>query len=216
MMELVERVMCIPAAAFHGLPDLDGFQPGSQLWLGQLLRTSYVAFRDRTKPPDPGALESDLAWVQVVAYVVVRHRGDVLVYRRAGGSDPRLGSLLSVGVGGHVEDRDCEGHSSPYYQGALRRAALRELEEELGLREDRLADLRPVGLVRDATPVGRHHLGVVYIADLSDRILGHPSASHPIVGWANPTLLAAWAPRMEGWSRILVEQLLARDLTNPA
>lgn len=97
--------------------------------------------------------ETDENLKQLIPYCVFRHKDFILSYVRKGGEE-RLESLLSVGVGGHLNSED-----QSYYNGLNR-----ELVEEIGktFRSEKI-----IGILNDdSNQVGRVHLGVVHLIDL--------------------------------------------------
>ena len=123
--------------------------------------------------------------------------------RTAAGADARLHHRYSIGVGGHLNPGD----------GGLLGGLRREWAEELVA--DFVPDFRLVGLLNDdTTPVGRVHLGVVYVADAAGRpvairevdnlVAGSPkpwtwppsaTASRPGADWRSNSWHPATAPR---------------------
>jgi len=112
---------------------------------------------------------------QIIPYIIcMRADGDesleVLRYERStGGGEDRLHGLLSIGIGGHINQEDwdeCEGLRS--LNDLILQGAKRELLEELDLDDSRY-QLRRVGIVRNLTDeVGRVHTGIVLIALITD------------------------------------------------
>jgi predicted NUDIX family phosphoesterase len=150
----------------HLFPGLSpqGFLAPSAVNLEALYDRLFFAERDH--------MESNAHYKQIIPYLVLtRGQGAtarVLAYqRRAKHTETRLGSLWSVGFGGHVEplDRSSETVATA---GLVRAAAVRELEEETGI--VRL----PQGLVlagfinSDREDVSSVHFGVVFRVPLDD------------------------------------------------
>ncbi len=147
-----ELVLCVPARCH----DWTGFVPSPRRIIRQLEAGTH-SLRMR------GDCEEDPTQLQLCTYAVVMRAGKVLTYRRAG-SEGRLHGLRSVGVGGHVEFQDC---FSGYFDTAIDRACDRELDEEIDNSSRSVLEL--IGFVRDdSNPVGRVHLGAVYLVDLAD------------------------------------------------
>ncbi len=102
---------------------------------------------------------------QIIPYIALTRGDQVLCYqRRAKHTEQRLGGLWTVGFGGHIEpfDRDETGEV-----GLVRATALRELEEETGLKVEASA-LRPLGFINsEREEVSQVHFGVFFEVDLS-------------------------------------------------
>jgi predicted NUDIX family phosphoesterase len=139
-----------------------------------------------------GLMEVDPDWKQVIPYVVLRDGADYFLMRRSrGGRDERLHDRFSIGVGGHLNPGD----------GGLDGGLLREWQEEL------VADFVPrfqaVGLLNDdTTPVGRVHLGVVYLAEAGGRHVAIRETEKLSGSFVPPGDVAAVADRLETWSSI--------------
>ncbi len=205
-----ERVLCIPRSEFERVGAFQGFVTGAERWLTPLLRPDRARFLLRTKD-GPKALENDPSWKQVISYVVIRSGGLVWTYRRGpGGGEARLHRKLSIGVGGHVTDRDGWTHFGPDPRVALTRGMVRELEEEVRLISP-VEEFRQVGLVYDpSTLVGRVHLGVVYLLDLWSPDLDAAALDGDPEGWLSPLQLETRQGELESWSAMIVSGLLRR------
>ncbi len=144
-------------------------------------------------------VEDDPSFQQLIPYVVVTDRGRLFLMRRLrAGGDTRLHDRYSIGVGGHVGPDD----------GGLPGGLAREWSEELVA--DWSPDFEPVGMLNDDTdPVGAVHLGVVYRVEAA----GRPVAireTHKLEGWfADPTDVDALGERLETWSRLCLDHLMA-------
>lgn len=172
----------------------------------EMLAGAAFAVKDRTKE-----LESDTAWLQLVAYGVVHGvRGDgervVLAFLRGTTEESRLTGLRSLGVGGHVNSGDMSDNlSAAAVVRAVLSAASRELKEEVPGCVASITDISLRGVVRTLDDnVGLSHLGAVFLAEVS-----HPTDEM----FAGSTLRSpAWVPVSallddgfwEGWSRQLL------------
>lgn len=103
---------------------------------------------------------------QVIPYLVLTRGSNeterVLCYqRRTKHTEARLGGLWSIGFGGHIEPEDCDA-GSRRSKAILEATALREMEEETGLKPGE-ESLRLAGYINsDAKDVSSVHFGVVY------------------------------------------------------
>jgi predicted NUDIX family phosphoesterase len=145
------------------------------------------------------AMESDPTFKQIIPYLVLRDGPRWFLMRRTrAGGDVRLHDRWSLGVGGHLNpgDRDIVGGLG------------REWREEL------VADFEPqyrlVGLLNDdETDVGRVHLGVVFVADASGRAVAIRETHKLTGGFATTDQVRAVADRLETWSRLVFDALVA-------
>ena len=108
-----------------------------------------------------GDMEEDPSYKQLISCCLLENESDeILVYQRlSGGGEERLHGQSSVGVGGHMNN--VVGADS--INEVLRVNAQRELNEEVGLSEDRSQNMEYIGFINDDTnAVGKVHIGVVF------------------------------------------------------
>lgn len=113
-----ELVMVVPREAlFAGAAAFQGFSRAPGPYLRAALEDYFFMPRRRA--------EQDTRYKQIIPYVTVRTdplpgQGPLyLMFQRAGGGDPRLGRLYSIGLGGHVNSGDVL--ASPVVFGVGRR-----------------------------------------------------------------------------------------------
>ncbi len=119
-----------------------------------------------------GDMEEDPGYKQLISYCIITHDDETLVYKRLeGGGEARLHGLLSIGVGGHMNDVESEADIA----GKLRVNAARELEEEVGLKEDDVKNIEIHGLINDDdNEVGKVHIGLVLKIDVEkDKVINN-------------------------------------------
>lgn len=127
-------------------------------------------------------VEQDPNYKQIIPYVLVQRSQQFLLYQRQG-SEIRLHSLYSIGIGGHVEIGDM-GES---LLTTLYNCVERELREEINYFE------MPqfLGCINDDTnAVGKVHLGFVFLLTLQD---------HHHITPSNELHNAKWV----GWEEVL-------------
>lgn len=160
---------------------------------------SLVA-RGGTFLPRP-RVEEDPSLKQVIPYAVVRFREMVFLLRRTSrGGEARLYRKLSIGVGGHINPEGVTGEA--VVEAGLRR----ELAEELTF--DRPYRHRPIGLVNDdGNPVGRVHIGIVYLVETADQGVRVRETEVLEGGFSPIASLGPLLGEMETWSRIVAESV---------
>lgn len=191
-MPLDERVLCIPGEHFQRVGEFHGFRPADPEYRAALLDPAVFSFRPRAE------VEPDPSWKQLIPYVVLRC-GEMLFHYRRGraGTEKRLESLRSIGVGGHIADTDAMSGTDPYRAGMLR-----ELSEEIALKSD--FEEHWLGFIYDdRTPVGSVHLGVVHLFELTQPAVEPREAGLADAGFAPMAELLADRDSFETWSQFL-------------
>jgi predicted NUDIX family phosphoesterase len=149
----VERVLVVPTAdVWSTIAPFQGFAPGTRADLDALLR--QAVYVDRPAAEEDPSLKQLIPYILLVRFDRPYASSRVLHYRRAG-SEKRLVGRRSLGIGGHVNP--CDHAADP-----LTPCLQRELEEEAGFVSNEPPHL--LGFLNDdSEPVGRVHLGLVYV-----------------------------------------------------
>lgn len=181
---VVARIAIMGSGGWHGLRTTD--------------LTASVETIERAGRFEPReAMEQDPAFKQVIPYLVLRDGPRYFLMRRTrAGGDERLHDRWSIGVGGHLNPGDGG------IDGGLRREWSEEVEADF------VPTFRLLGLLNDdSTDVGRVHLGAVYEADAAGRPVAIRETDKLTGGFAEPGEVAAVAPDLETWSRLVFEHL---------
>lgn len=148
-------------------------------------------------------LERDPLWKQPIPYAVAIYRAEgatpalFWMDRLEGGSDRRLHGRSSFGVGGHVGAED----------GGILAALHREWEEEVATPIP--PRFTPLGLLNDdSDDVGRVHLGIVFVAELSAPQISIRETTKLAGRLIAVEEAAARAPELEGWSARLIAPIV--------
>lgn len=205
-------VLCIPTPVFRECSgDLQGFRACRSGDLRLLEYSRWVPREDAEKDP---------SYKQIIPYIIVPRRRlhvlgqDFLCYTRgSGGAETRLHGRVSIGLGGHVDNKDANGIDHDPLR-IIQRAAMRELREELSSLPYS-PSLRIAGIVNeDQTEVGTVHFGVVMVLRYEGFWMGHePSTSEldTITGlsFASRDTLRAYMSNgsLELWSSYCVQNL---------
>jgi predicted NUDIX family phosphoesterase len=137
---------------------------------------------------------------QIIPYVTVCRGAQVFATTRLNkGGEARLHGLMSLGVGGHIND----GESTA--ENALMSGLIREIHEEVAL--DDFGDLTLRGLINDdSNEVGSVHLGFFYTLTTSGEV--SVRETEKLSGsWVQRSELWDKAPGMETWSQIIIPTL---------
>lgn len=196
-----ERVLVIPTAHFQAVGSFQGFRPSADAFRQALLDPRQFSFRPRS------AVETDPSFKQLIPYVVLRSGGELFHYRRgASGTEKRLQSLRSVGIGGHISEADAVGPADLYTNGMTR-----ELTEEVtigGRYTERL-----IGFINDdRTFVGSVHLGVVHLLELEEAAVRSNEDALADAGFSSEGRLWDEREQFETWSQFALEMLRADPL----
>jgi predicted NUDIX family phosphoesterase len=187
-----ERVLVVPTALLHELGWFHGFCPDVERYLDRLLAPEQLSYRPRDE------MEQDPTFKQLIPYVVLRHRGQLFHYQRAGGGEKRLHARRSIGIGGHICCEDGVVGPSAYRTGMLR-----ELSEEVQIGQ--IVRERCIGLINDdRTSVGQVHLGIVHVCDLIAPQVSSREAALTGGGFASLEELRQHNPDFETWSQFLL------------
>ncbi|CAD2077098.1 NUDIX domain-containing protein [Jeotgalicoccus meleagridis] len=148
-----------------------------------------------------GDMEEDPSFKQLISYCIIANGDETLVYKRLeGGGEQRLHGLLSIGIGGHMNDVVDE----KTIEDKLRINALRELNEEVGLDEADVEGFGIHGLINDDNnEVGKVHIGLVLKVEVDkDKIVNKEEDTIELT-WAKNDLLSTMSP-FESWSELII------------
>lgn len=192
----VEQVLVVPTSLFHKVGYFQGLCKNVQPYLSALLDPAVISYRPRDQ------MEQDPSFKQIIPYVVFRHAGQLFQYTRGTAQgEARLHSKRSIGVGGHISTLDQHPVNSPYIE-----ALQRELNEEVIL--DSVYVDNCVGVLNDdQSEVGRVHLGIVHIFDLTAPQVRPREKSMLNAGFAPLAELAEQVQQFESWSQLCLREL---------
>ena len=149
--------------------------------------------------------EADTTIKQIIPYLVLRDGERVFLMKRTrAGGDARLHDHYSVGVGGHMNPGD----------ESVLVCLAREWREEIAA--DFVPEFEFFGLLNDdEVDVGRHHLGVVYLADAAGRPVAVRETHKLTGGFASLEVVRTVYDRMETWSQLVLDALDDRTYAAP-
>lgn len=208
-----ESVLCVPESVRLWMGIEHGFTQAFDYELREMLdsRTGCWIPKDRA--------EVSPEWKQLIPYCLLMRDGELLSYQRSEAcGEARLVGKRAFGIGGHIDQprdqNELDRLVAPNvaFGAAIRRALWAELGEELEILGG--GHLRPHFqgfLYDDDTPVGRVHLGLVYLIELPP---------HAVVRSVDPAVVdLQWHhPRgyaldvMEGWGAILLDAYLREQI----
>lgn len=152
-----------------------------------------------------GDMEEDPSYKQLISYCLLENENDeILVYQRlSGGGEERLHGQSSVGVGGHMNN--VVGADS--INEVLRVNAQRELNEEVGLSEDRSQNIEYIGFINDDTnAVGKVHIGVVFKIKVKSSDVEVRETDTLKINWVSQDEIND-LNHFESWSELILKDL---------
>jgi predicted NUDIX family phosphoesterase len=194
-----EMVLVVRRSLLESLGMFQGLQFEVDRYLTAMLSRENNFFAARS------SAEIDPSLKQIIPYAILVSEGKVLRYKRGKKSgEQRLVAKGSIGIGGHMNDRDEELFAldkEAYFAGVQR-----EIDEELIV--ERPLQNRIAALINDdSNAVGQVHLGVIHILDLA-----HPTAEKREsmilnIEFLTPNQLRAERETLETWSQICVDNM---------
>ncbi len=194
-----ENVLVFPRSLFEQLGVFQGFSADVDRYLPAILDKKNNSFQPRAQA------EINPDFKQIIPYVVVTDGKSVLHYvrgKKAG--EQRLASKGSIGIGGHINDKD----HSLFTVGlqAFQEAVKREVCEELAVQG--AFDAKPVGLINDdSTEVGRVHFGIVHLLFRTPDKVRKNEQVITQVEFVPIEELKTRREQMESWSQLCLDNL---------
>jgi predicted NUDIX family phosphoesterase/dephospho-CoA kinase len=154
-----ERVLVIPREIISSKIKHQGIKTVTSNKLTELISNSTTKYINRIEA------ENTDQYKQIVVYVIIKQRDQILSFRRGIFSRAAafLRGSLCIGFGGHVSQDDYSIFSQN--DMGLTASIFRELAEEIGLRNTpgTTESLKFKAIINDdSSPDGRRHLGIVY------------------------------------------------------
>lgn len=200
-----EHVLVVPTERFRKVGYFQGFSGEAERYLAELLREDWISYRPRAE------MEEDPNFKQLIPYVLFRFSQDdgscqLFQYMRGKGQgEKRLHAKRSIGIGGHISTEDLTHTTHATYQEGMQR----ELAEEVQIATQ--YESRCVGLINDdETEVGRVHLGVVHLLDVTTPDVRSNETDILDAGFRNVDALWNEVDALESWSRICLEALFPK------
>ena len=193
----LEEVLVVERSLVERIGMFQGLTLDTDRYLPDLLNPRNYRFVPRHKA------ENDDSLKQLIPYFLICHDARIWCYVRGKKSgEERLVAKASMGIGGHINHEDMDLLESDIY----RRAALRELEEEVVVPKGYTHKV--VALLNDdLTPVGRVHLGVIHILKSPSPDVRKKEGVITESGFKTVTELKAMYDRLETWSQICLDQI---------
>ncbi len=195
-----EQILVVPRNLFDNLGSFQGLTTDIERYIPSLLDPSNNFFMDRE------AAEEDPDHKQIIPYSLFRYQDRYLHYTRGkSGGESRLHAQGSLGIGGHINPVDERG--DPLGHATYMAGVAREIDEELVL--STTPEQRIVALLNDdSNAVGRVHLGVVHLFELTDEeASAREDALCDLQFQSIIELKGSLYDSLESWSRFCVDAL---------
>ncbi len=198
-MSLDEEVLVIPAAHFRSVGEFHGFRPADADSIRRLMNPQVMTFLPRQQA------ETNPDYKQLIPYVVLASQGEIFHYNRGiQGTETRLQSLRSIGIGGHITKQDQNETGDLYRMGMLR-----ELNEEVEILTPYQEEF--LGFIYDGrTEVGQVHIGVVHLLELEERLAFAKEEGISESGFAPLKELLKYRDQFETWSQFALDEIAKR------
>jgi predicted NUDIX family phosphoesterase len=195
----IENVLVVRRSLFDQLGSFQGLNFEAQKYLDAFLSRGNNFFLPRSEA------EINPAYKQIIPYAVIAFEDSVAYYvrgKKAG--EQRLVAKGSIGIGGHMNETDESLFALD--EAAYRAGVEREVNEEIKIDttfEDRIVAL----LNDDTTEVGRVHLGIVHVFELTEPKVQKREAMMTGLMFLPKEELLARREAMESWSQICLDSL---------
>ena len=180
-----------------------------------LLNTKKPIFINRLD-----AEEGSEDYKQIVNYIIIRHKNKLLRFTRPRSKVNRyykyLDGNLSIGIGGHVNDKDYYSFDfQQYNDSGYYNSFWRELSEETGIKEADVESEKMVCVLNDdTTPRGVRHLAFVHIVDVKNECFEENDDNVRNLKYVTFDEISSEINEYEYWSRLCLHNLFPNELLN--
>ncbi len=220
-----EEIMVISRKTLFGEHDQGSFQgfiriedPRAKQFLATILENHHFVWRKLPTKEQKIPAEEDISLKQIIPYCVIKSGDSYFCYKRLGKTtEKRLVDKFSLGIGGHINplsykqlDRMVsklphEMNDSLLENTIIEHNMLRELHEEVSIGN---FTYKPLGFINDdATDVGKHHLGILYVIELEKPIIKSKEKDKIEGRLMTVVEIEQQNGEPEGWSGIVLERI---------
>ena len=204
-----ENVLVFESRLLHQIGHFQGLNPNVEPYICAIFTPGNCFFMPRP------AAEQEPRYKQVIPYVILAYGDSLFSYVRGRSStEGRLVGLRSIGIGGHISDKDAalpglELHNEARVSGLHRLyidAVRREAEEEVSI--DCEYEAHEVAVLNDdQQEVGRVHFGIVHVFRLGAPRVSKKERLVSEAGFVSAAELAPSIAEFEGWSQICIRAI---------
>ncbi|GAG81138.1 unnamed protein product [marine sediment metagenome] len=148
-------------------------------------------------------VENDPNYKQIIPYLVMKFKNKYFMFQRFPiGAEDRLFHKYSVGIGGHINEKDVKKNKNLINSGLER-----EFGEELIYRGKLKSKI--IGCINDDfDDVGKVHFGIAYLIEIESSGIEVREKSKMEGKLVNKKDLLKYKNKMERWSQIIIDNLL--------
>jgi len=194
--ENIENILVVPREKLFESIFFEGFEREKITYYLERIG-KYSIFMERF------LVENDPNYKQIIPYLIIKFKNKYFMFQRFPiGAEDRLFHKYSVGIGGHINEKDVKKNEDLINSG---------LEREFGeeLIYNKKLSYKIVGLINDDfDEVGKVHFGIVYLIEIETpeiRVREYSKMEGRLVDKED---LLKYKDKMERWSQILIDNLL--------
>ncbi len=193
---LDEFVLVVPTARFEQIGLFQGLSFDFRKYLDIIEDNASAKFVKRADA------EQNPKYKQIIPYAIISFHNEVFSYRRGKlMNESRLLGNYSIGIGGHISNKDMNFFDRTYNQGMRR-----EVDEEI--RFDCQYSQEVVAVINDDTDdVGRVHFGVVHLFRVDAPRVVPKEKSINEAKFVDVKVIKDNIEKYENWSRICANEL---------
>lgn len=179
-----------------GFPLQEGFSIPVNDILGYINNSSVFAERWKVEYNPPTR--------QPIPYILIQSGELFFATRRKNASgEARLHGQVSLGVGGHINPVDDD--SGDMFENAM----LRELHEELILKEDEIESSKFIGVINDnSSEVSQDHIALVYLVKVKTSDVKVKEVDKLVGKFYTINELLDNKDKLESWSQIVLDMII--------
>ncbi len=151
-------------------------------------------------------LEKNEDFKQIIPYILLSYQGKIALYQRTKkGGENRLHNMHSIGFGGHIDAFDLAYNDDGEINldKTIENSGQREIDEELIISS--IVSKKHLGYIYDSSnSVGRVHIGVVELWELSSDAIKSNEDEIDVVGLFTTEELKQYKGKMENWSEHII------------
>jgi len=194
--ENIEKILVVPREKLFENIFFEGFEREKITYYLERIR-KYSIFIKRF------LVENDSNYKQIIPYLIIKFKNKYFMFQRFPiGAEDRLFHKYSVGIGGHINEKDVKKNKDLINSGLER-----EFGEELIYRGKLKSKI--IGCINDDfDDVGKVHFGIAYLIEIDNPGIKIRENSKMEGKLVNKEDLLKNKNKMERWSQIMITNFL--------